>query len=208
MSRSWPFSPRSLRSLNPQARRGLRIFDVLLAVLILGLFALIAARLDRVEIRQVGGTVIVNDGDSLTLAGERIRLRGIDAPELNQTCSRDGQTYGCGRKSKAALQVLIAGRPVVCEGWQRDRYRRLLATCKSGDTDLNRSLVSEGWAVAFGGFDAEERAAQKAGLGLWAGEFVRPAEWRSTHGSLVEGAHDAFSAILDWIKAMLGLGIA
>lgn len=35
---------------------------------------------------EVSGTAVITDGDSLTVAGERVRLFGIDAPESKQTC--------------------------------------------------------------------------------------------------------------------------
>ena len=49
---------------------------------------------------EMTGPVRVIDGDTLDLAGTRVRLWGIDAPETRQTCEgRDGQTYECGRES-------------------------------------------------------------------------------------------------------------
>jgi endonuclease YncB( thermonuclease family) len=46
----------------------------------------------------------VVDGDSLELAGHRVRLFGIDAPESRQDC-RDarGRFYACGREARDAL---------------------------------------------------------------------------------------------------------
>lgn len=180
--------------------------DVFLAALILGLLGLIVARLDRVDTKTLTGALLVNDGDSITLGDERIRLRGIDAPELNQTCRRNGATYPCGRDAKSALRDLIAGRPVTCAGWERDRYGRLLGSCRADATDLNRSLVTEGWAIAFGDFEAEERSARQASRGLWAGDFEPPRQWRDTHGSLAEPVHDLPAAIINWLRAMFGLG--
>jgi endonuclease YncB( thermonuclease family) len=36
---------------------------------------------------DVTGLATVIDGDTLVIAGERIRLEGIDAPELHQDCT-------------------------------------------------------------------------------------------------------------------------
>lgn len=199
------------RPMPPRARfsrssgSGLRLSDVLLAVVVLGLVAIVAARFDRVETRQVGGPVVVNDGDTLTLGGERIRLRGMDAPELSQTCTKAGAPYACGRIARKALSDLIGDRPVVCQGWEHDRYGRLLGACRSGDIDLNRSLVTEGWAVAFGDYTEEEAGARAASRGLWSGEFERPRQWRDTHGSLIETEHDMLAAIVNGIRAIFGL---
>ena len=109
-----------------------RLWDWLLTLAILGLLVLLAARLDRTETRNLDGRATVNDGDSLTLGTERIRLRGIDAPEFGQTCRKDGADYPCGRRARETLVALIAGRPVSCSGWERDKYDRLLALSKRG----------------------------------------------------------------------------
>ena len=111
---------RALRpALIPAPPRSLfrRLLDYALAAAILLLLALVAARLDRVETRKISGDAIVNDGDSITLKGERIRLRGIDAPEYNQTCLKDGAPYPCGRRSRQALAELAKARA--------DRMRRV-----------------------------------------------------------------------------------
>ncbi|MDQ6437865.1 thermonuclease family protein [Mesorhizobium sp. LHD-90] len=201
MSRPW----RAGRARPPRsfARKAL---DLSLAVVILGLIALLAARLDRVETRRMAGSAIVNDGDTITIAGEKIRLRGIDAPEYSQTCRRGGKDYACGREAREALRRLIGGQAVSCAGWQRDRFGRLLGECKAGSTDLNRALVAEGWAVAFGGFEIEEFSARKAGRGLWAGEFDRPRQWRDSHGSMAEDEHDWLDAAWNWLRASFGFG--
>lgn len=183
-----------------------RAFDVFLAVVILGLLALLAARLDRVETLRPAGSAVVNDGDTITIAGEKIRLRGIDAPEYSQTCMRAGIKYACGREAREALRKLIGGQPVVCAGWQRDRYGRLLGACKAGSTDLNRALVEQGWAVAFGSYETEEWSARQAGKGLWVGDFDRPRQWRDSHGSMAEDDHGRLRAVWGWITEIFGLG--
>lgn len=176
------------------------MLDWFLAVAILGLLAVLAARLDRVETKQISGLAVINDGDSITLGVDRIRLRGIDAPEYGQICQRDGADYACGRKSREALVSLVARQPVSCSGRERDRYGRLLGACKAGGVELNRALVEAGWAVAYGDFDAEERLARQQGRGLWAGKFDRPRTWRDSHGGLVERDHDYLGTALNWLR--------
>ena len=180
------------------------LWDGFLAVAILGLLVLLAARLDRSETHVLEGRVIVNDGDSLTLDGVRIRLRGIDAPEFSQLCKRNGVDYACGKFSRDALVALIGSRAVSCEGSERDRYDRLLATCRVGDVDLNRRQVEAGWAVAYGDFRAEEAIARQSSSGLWAGSFDWPQDWRQTHGGMAETEH-VLPGILDWLRSRLGL---
>ncbi|MBZ9794358.1 thermonuclease family protein [Mesorhizobium sp. ES1-4] len=201
MSRSW--SPRSRLRYAAARPRSLwrKLLDYMLAVVILGLLILLAARLDRVEMRKTQGTAIVNDGDSITLGTERIRMHGIDAPEYTQTCRKNGADYACGTLARQSLVRLIAGRPVTCSGWQRDRYGRLLGDCRAGGTDLNRAQVEAGWAVAYGDFEAEEAAARAAGVGIWAGTFDRPQDWRgSHHGGTVERKHSTLASIGDAVR--------
>lgn len=71
--------------------------------------------------------------------------------------------------------------PLTCEIMGRDRYHRLLAHCVSGGRDLGAQLVSRGWAVAYGSYATEEMQAKREKLGVWAGTFQRPAEWRKEH---------------------------
>src|SRR5262245_34323399 len=129
------------------------------------------------------GTVWVSDGDSLEIAGARIRLEGIDAPELNQTCTdARGQTWSCGRTAAHELRALIAGRDLRCEPNGTDRYRRVLAVCFLPDgTDVNGWMVRNGWAVAYGYASAYRSAQDEAKVakrGIWAGSFTSPADWR------------------------------
>lgn len=207
MSRGWAGrAPR--RSGAGRRRRGARalVFDTLLAAAILLLLALVAGRLQQVPTVAISGAVRVVDGDSLEAAGERIRLYGIDAPELSQTCRKAGADYACGQEAREALKRLAGGRAVECEGHGRDRYGRLLAVCRAGGIDLNGRQVLDGRAVAYGGYADEEAQARAAGRGIWAGTFETPGAWRAAHGAGTEAPHKAPGGtsgwpadLLDWI---------
>lgn len=198
---------RAVRRRKGRPRGGLRLaLDALLALAVLAAFALVSLRLEWGETRQSTGRPVVNDGDSLTLAGERIRLRGIDAPEFGQTCRKAGAAYPCGREARAVLDGLIGGRPVTCIGWERDRYGRLLAACSVEGVDLAHGMVEQGWAVAYGAFDDVEEQARRQGAGLWAGEFDRPQRWREVHGSLAESEHGVVGRIVNWLRSLFGSG--
>ncbi|MGE3306298.1 MAG: thermonuclease family protein [Rhizobiaceae bacterium] len=172
-------------------------------VLVLGAAAFVAAaRLERVSMLRPAGVATINDGDSITIAGERIRLRGIDAPELDQTCQKDGADYACGRQSLDALRALTDGRNVECIGWERDRYRRLLAVCGVGGKELNAAQVEAGWAVAYGQYEAEEGRARDAKVGLWGGSFDPPRDWRARYGSLLEGEHDLGARLINMLREL------
>jgi endonuclease YncB( thermonuclease family) len=112
-------------------------------------FLLFAAVVSRPSFADVAGTASVIDGDTLVVAGERVRLQGIDAPELHQTCTAYGQEWACGRTSAEWLKEHLNGRQIECVGHARDRYRRLLAVCYVGGEDLNERIVREGrWITA------------------------------------------------------------
>jgi len=127
------------------------------------------------------GPAVAIDGDSLRIFGEEVRLRGIDAPELSQTCILSGRTIPCGRESLAALRRLAAGGLATCVGSERDRYGRLLARCRVRGIDLGATMVREGRAVAFGDYASEEAEARSRFAGIWSGEFERPSDWRKRH---------------------------
>jgi endonuclease YncB( thermonuclease family) len=188
---------------NPRRRGGVRrVVDLVLAVAILALLALVTARYQGWQDRTLTGVPRIADGDSLELGGTRIRLSGIDGPELGQTCTRDGSAYACGQMARDML-ARLAARRIVCEGWERDRYGRLLARCRAGSIDVNAAMVSEGWAVAYGGYRDEERAAREAGRGLWAGSFERP-QARRVHGGLAESEHDWLASIARFFAGLFG----
>lgn len=130
----------------------------------------------------LGGAARAVDGDTLDLQGERIRLIGIDAPEISQDCERGGKRWPCGDWARGELHARITGHKVSCKGQERDRYGRLLATCRIGDADLGQSLVRDGVAFAYRRYStayvSDEKRAERAGIGLWAGSAERPEDYR------------------------------
>ena len=100
----------------------------------------------------LAGPAKVIDGDTIVVAGQLVRLHGIDAPELDQTFQWRGQQMGCGAMSLAALEALTAGVKVRCEVVERDRHGRLVAKVYSPNgLDISRRLVLAGWALATSG---------------------------------------------------------
>ena len=86
--------------------------------------------------RTLADTARVIDGDTLEWKGERVRLLGFDAPEMKQTCERDGVTWLCGKEARKALANWIGAHDVKCEGDTRDKYGRLLAHCSVDGQDI------------------------------------------------------------------------
>ncbi len=179
--------------------------------LLTGLFLLAAAyaaaRREKVDTIAFQGVPVVVDGDSLRFGTERVRLLGIDAPELKQTCKRETGVYACGREARLELARYAQSGSFSCEGWRRDRYGRLLVTCKSGSKDVNSLLVESGWAVSYGQYGQEEEEARARKTGLWAGEFDRPQDWRAIHGEALADAsrwdHDRLMVLWNWTRQIL-----
>lgn len=156
-----------------------RLRDLGLGLAILALALLIIAKLENEQARRFSGPFFAIDGDTLGFAGERLRLEGIDAPELAQSCQRGNEApYPCGEAARDALRSFVSQKGWECSGTRRDRYGRLLVVCRRGPTDLGEMLVASGVAVADGRYLAAEAGARQAGEGIWSGHFERPSDWR------------------------------
>lgn len=139
---------------------------------------------------KVADKVTAVDGDTLRSNDVEVRLYGIDAPELAQMCTaQDGKEWACGREAQAKLKALIGRYAVDCEPQARDKYKRVVAICRTSKVpDLGEQLVREGLAINLGGGDrgegpyvAAEIEAQDAKRGIWRGNFERPSAWRQEH---------------------------
>lgn len=146
---------------------------------------------------DVGGAARVIDGDTLDLAGTRVRLFGIDAPELSQHCEGPHGDWPCGLWARDRLRHLVADQPVRCQGDSRDRYGRLLARCWAGPHELGAAMVGDGAALAFRRYSlayVEEEARARVGArGLWRrdGAGVQaPEDYRAARRSAAAGDHD------------------
>jgi endonuclease YncB( thermonuclease family) len=145
------------------------------------------------------------DGDTLLIQDVEANLWTIDAPELAQTCEdRDGKSWACGDASRAHLEQLIGGRQVACrpEGpppqdgrWaglcfvadtpchgaagKGDTSQDDTGPCASDLTSLNLAQVTKGWATDIEGQYADnEEDARDRKIGIWAGRFDPPSDWR------------------------------
>lgn len=136
------------------------------------------------------GTAHVIDGDTIIVAGEHVRLEGIDAPERDQTCQRDGKAWACGSRATQALRGLIRDQEVSCRVIGRDAYGRALGACSAGQVNLNSAMVRSGFALDFRQYSSayipQEEAAKADRAGMWSGTFVPPWEWR--HGARATAA--------------------
>lgn len=134
------------------------------------------------------GTVThVSDGDTLWVRAERggaprkIRLDGIDAPEICQ---------GHGDVARDALAQRVLGQTVRVTARRKDDYDRLLAKISLQGQDVGAWMVAQGHAWSYryrrnaGPYSAQEAQARAHGLGLFAsGQAQRPRDFRLRHGS-------------------------
>ena len=143
----------------------------------------------------LSGRAEIVDGDTLRIGATRIRLTGLDAPELDQICAgASGSEWSCGMEAKSFAVGAAGHGPVTCLRSGRDRYGRALAKCAVGGGDLGQAIVAAGWAVADRDYVGEEAAARDAKRGIWAGTFIAPAEWRRSHGADRPGFWEAIRA--------------
>jgi endonuclease YncB( thermonuclease family) len=130
------------------------------------------------------GPARVIDGDTIIVAGEPVRLEGIDAPERKQSCKRDGRPWACGSVAAQTLRGLIRNREVSCRAVGRDAYGRALGVCSAEQVNLNAAMVRSGFALDFrrysSAYIADEAAAKADRAGMWSGTFVPPWEWRQS----------------------------
>lgn len=111
----------------------------------------------------------VHDGDTLRCGADRVRLFGVDAPEV-----RRGQTPAepFAYDARDELVRLTRGR-VGCRVLDRDRYGRFVARCWSdASPDLNAALIRSGLATEYrryskGAYAEAEAKARTEGRGQW-----------------------------------------
>ena len=126
--------------------------------------------------------VKITDGDTIKINGEKIRFSGIDTPELNQTCTKEGVKNSCGLTAKQILIDKITDNKVKCIKEGKDRYKRILAECFVNNESLSRYLVRSGYAFAYRKYSKkfiiDEDYARANKLGMWSMEFEYPWDFR------------------------------
>lgn len=90
----------------------------------------------------------ITDGDTLRCRdGTRVRLAGIDAPELPGHCRQGRQCVtGDAAASRRALAQLASGRSLTCRSVGTS-YDRIVAFCQSNGVDLSCAQIRRGFAV-------------------------------------------------------------
>lgn len=116
-----------------------------------------------------GYVVKVSDGDSFMIKsyGKKIRVRmyGIDAPELKQRYGKEAKKY---------LEELILGKRVELKVLYEDRYKRKIARVYYDDKEINLEMLRSGNAWFYEYHAKKEKEYRKAyekarreRIGLW-----------------------------------------
>lgn len=135
-----------------------------LQVLVAVLAAALAGACEEPPPSAIGGTARVIDGDTVEIAGRRVRFNDVRSPEIADPL---------GPAAADHLRGLIAGRPLRCRILGFDRYKRLRGRCLAGATALSEAMVRDGWAAPYA-------AAPKAYAPLLAGaKAARRGMWRA-----------------------------
>ena len=113
------------------------------------------------------GTVLkVYDGDTIIIAAPlhingkrqvyqfRVRLRGIDCPELRGSSDDEKREA---RRARDTLDNRIKGQPVILQDTQLDKYGRLLAMVFHRGDDLSAWMLNQGLAREYAGRGAKWR---------------------------------------------------
>src|SRR6202166_4612240 len=133
---------------------------------------------------DVTGVAKIREGDSIQIGSTRIRLGGIDAPSVDQLClNNTGERWTCGVAARDELIKHVGDKSWSCHQRQPvDRRGRVVARCEVDGEDIQKWMVSSGWALSYTRFshdyDADEKAAREAKAGMWQGAFIAPWDWR------------------------------
>ncbi|TVP72036.1 MAG: thermonuclease family protein [Rhodobacteraceae bacterium] len=130
---------------------------------------------------EITGTARVIDGDTLEVSGQRIRLGGIDAPEMSETCvDARGKRWDCGVWATEATRAILAQRTVRCVDLGERSYQRVVGRCYLDGRDLAVTLIEAGAArpcLRFAraqGSEAAYLAAERVAIAAEAGVYRGP----------------------------------
>ena len=138
----------------------------------------------------------VYDGDTIKVEGYgtriKVRLAGIDAPEIFGDKKGMGQPYG--HEARTYLQKLIFNKMIDIKGYGRDKHNLILGRVFFADEDINLAMVKAGLAEVYRGpppedldlepFWQAEKEVRALKKGMWVQEdsYVSPEAWRSKMG--------------------------
>ena len=131
----------------------------------------------------IEGVSRVLTGDTLSVRGRVIKLFGVAAPEITQTCADSQERgYRCGQQSLSWLRGWLSDNPLRCHILNEDKRGVLTGVCMLGQYDIGAAIVNSGWAVAdikqTQIYLAYQNQASQNKRGLWQGKFYMPWDWQ------------------------------
>jgi micrococcal nuclease len=137
----------------------------------------------------------VDDGDTIICENRditiRVRLAGINAPEIGKNNKDDGQPFS--REAKLVLEKLVLDKVVDIKGYGLDDYNRVLAVVSSGGKNINLEMIRQGMAEVYKGsppkgfntdlYRKAEKEAKESLRGIWSqgDKYESPSQWRRTN---------------------------
>lgn len=160
----------------------------MLPLTVVCLFAVAPASAQQAD-RIISGYAYTVDGDTFVIAGQFMRLAGIDAPQLDQNAEdRIKRQYPAGLFARDALAAIIADQNLGCRAVpqndnEADGRGQLYVVCATAIVqDVGAAMVERGWALVdrsgetrvYGNYVDHEREAKSRGKGVWQGRFDEP----------------------------------
>ncbi len=156
---------------------------------------------------EIVGLPRVIDADTLEISGQRIRLGGIDAPEMRETCLRaDGRRWACGQWATAQARALLEGQRLRCIDLGARTHRRVVGRCYLAGRDIAVLLIEAGAARPClrhardqgqdAAYTAAEARALRARAGIFGGPLNPPAGFCIDRGIVQDTAPFAHSCAI------------
>ncbi|MEC8664726.1 MAG: thermonuclease family protein [Pseudomonadota bacterium] len=104
------------------------------------------------------------DGDTILASGRKIRLWGIDAPEMDESAGKVAKTF--------LGSILNNGTELRCKFIEKDKYKRDVMHCTSDGLDIGSMMVQMGMAKDYSRYSGdyyqyEENLAKEKQRGIW-----------------------------------------
>ena len=123
--------------------------------------------------QDLTGKPLVIDGNTIEIAGQPIRLFGIQAPGRDEACGAGEAAWPCGANAAFALARIIGSNWVSCFERRRTDWA-VVAVCHAAGPagpDINARMIADGWARAASdapsAYRAHERRARTDATGIW-----------------------------------------
>lgn len=132
-----------------------KIFAILFVVL--SVFFNIYLAADKIKTRNKDFYTVteVTDGDTfVTNTGAKVRILGIDAPEMGLCGSEE---------AKAELEKLILNKKVKISATANDTFKRLVSDVYLDGSSVNNLMVASGWAAYDSSDSLDAKAMRESG---------------------------------------------